>query len=132
MRKKILIIDDEPSHSEFLQWMLSSVEHYEIYTASKFREAVKILANCSFDLILLDLMMPDADGFEMLNYLKSDDRLRQIPVIIVSAKSDRESIEASLRKGAVDYVVKPYNSWDLRNKTAIILERNKTTKKAKE
>jgi DNA-binding response OmpR family regulator len=131
MRKKLLIIDDKPSHSEFLQWMLS-VEHYEIYTASKFREAEKILASCSFDLILLDMMMPDADGFEMLNYLKSDDRLRQIPVIIVSAISDRERIEASLRKGAVDYVVKPYNSWDLRNKIAINLEVNNNIKKAKE
>ncbi len=127
----MLIIDDEPSHSEFLQWMLNG-EHTEIYTANTFREAMKLLANTLFDLILLDLMMPDADGFEMLSYLKSDDSLKQIPVIIVSAKNDRESIEASLRKGAVDYVVKPYNSWDLRNKTAIILGINITTKKERE
>jgi DNA-binding response OmpR family regulator len=131
MRNKLLIIDDKPSHSEFLKWILS-VEHYEIYTASKFGEAKNLLADCSFDLILLDLIMPDADGFEMLNYLSSHDRLRRIPVIIVSAKSDRESIEASLRKGAVDYVVKPYNSWDLQNKIAIILETNISYKKEKE
>lgn len=131
MRKKLLIIDDKLSHSEFLKWILS-VEHYEIYTASKFGEAKNLLADCSFDLILLDLIMPDADGFEMLNYLSGHDRLRRIPVIIVSAKSDRESIEASLRKGAVDYVVKPYNSWDLQNKIAITLETNKSYKKEKE
>ena len=115
-----MIIDDKKSHSQFLQWILSD-EHYQTYMANSFSEALKLLGEYSFDLILLDLMMPESDGFKILNYLKKDMWLKKIPVIVVSARSDRESIEDCLRKGAGDYIVKPYNSWDLKNKIALIL-----------
>ncbi len=127
MKKRLLIIDDEAAHSRFLKWILND-EPYLVFTANSFKKALNLLEKESFHLILLDLILPDADGFEILSYLKNDERLKQIPVIIVSAKNDRERIEASLRKGAADYVVKPYNSWVLKNKTAIILGINLTTK----
>jgi DNA-binding response OmpR family regulator len=120
MQNHLLIIDDKKSHSHFLQWILSD-EHYQTYIANSFSEALKLLGKYTFDLVLLDLMMPESDGFKILDYLKKDMWLKNIPVIVVSARSDRESIEACLRKGAVDYIVKPYNSWDLKNKIAIIL-----------
>jgi len=121
MKKRLLIIDDETAHSRFLKWILND-EPYMLFTANSFEEAMNLLEKESFHLILLDLIMPDADGYEMLSYLKKDENLQKIPVIIVSAKNDRESIEASLRKGAKDYIVKPYNSEVLHNKIAIILK----------
>ena len=123
MKRRLLIIDDESSHSRFIKWILED-ESYEFFTANSFKDAVKLLKKEKFHLILLDLIMPDADGFEILNYLKTDEKLLDIPVLIVSAKNDRESIEASLRKGAKDYIVKPYNSEVLHNKIAIILKMN--------
>ena len=125
--KKLLIIDDESSTSLFLRWLLKD-EPYQTFTANSFSEALNLLRKNSFHLILLDLIMPDVDGFEVLDYLKTDKKFREVPVIIVSVKSDRESVEAALRKGARDYVVKPYNIRDLRNKVQIILE-NKTISK---
>ena len=125
--KKLLIIDDESSTSLLLRWLLKN-EPYQTFTANSFKEAVNLLRENSFHLILLDLIMPDVDGFEMLEYLKTNKKLRSIPVIIVSVKSDRESIETALRKGARDYVVKPYNIRDLRNKAKIILANNTTLK----
>ena len=118
--QKILIIDDESSTSLLLRWLLKD-EPYQTFTANSFKEAVSLLKENSFHLILLDLVMPDVDGFELLEYLKTDKKLRMIPVIIVSVKSDRESIESAMRKGARDYIVKPYNIRDLRNKVKIIL-----------
>jgi len=115
-----LIIDDESSTSLLLRWLLKD-EPYQTFTANSFKEAVSLLKENSFHLILLDLVMPDVDGFELLEYLKTDKKLRMIPVIIVSVKSDRESIESAMRKGARDYIVKPYNIRDLRNKVKIIL-----------
>jgi two-component system alkaline phosphatase synthesis response regulator PhoP len=120
MKKQLLIIDDKKSHAQFLQWILKG-EHYQTFMATSFHEAMKLLGEYSIDLILLDLMMPEADGFKILTCLKNDILLKKIPVIVISAKNDRESIEASLRKGAMDYLVKPYNSWDLKNKIALIL-----------
>lgn len=125
--KKLLIIDDESSTSLLLRWLLRD-EPYQTFTANSFKEAVNLLRENAFHLILLDLIMPDVDGFEMLDYLKADKRLQKIPVIIVSVKSDMESIEAALRKGARDYIVKPYNTRDLRNKIEIILETYLSTK----
>jgi len=128
MKNRLLIIDDEEAHSRFLKWILNN-EYYMVFTADSFEEAVNLLEKESFHLILLDLIMPDADGFEMLNYLKKDKNLQKIPVIVVSAKKDRESIEASLRKGAIDYIVKPYNSEVILNKTAITLKTDFKAKK---
>jgi len=125
--QKLLIIDDESSTSLLLRWLLKD-EPYQTFTANSFNEAVNLLRKNAFHLILLDLIMPDVDGFEMLDYLKADKRLQKIPVIIVSVKSDRESIEAALRKGARDYIVKPYNTRDLCNKIEIILETYLSTK----
>ena len=125
--KKLLIIDDESSTSLLLRWLLKD-EPYQTFTANSFSEAVNLLRKNSFHLILLDLIMPDVDGFEVLEYLKTDKRLRNVPVIIVSVKCDRESVEAALRKGARDYIVKPYNTRDLRNKIEIILETYLSTK----
>ena len=127
MKRRLLIIDDESAHSRFLKWILED-ELYQVFTTNSCEEAVNFLSKDLVDLILLDLIMPDADGFEMLNFLKTNENLRKIPVIIVSAKNDRETIETSLRKGAIDYIVKPYNSEVLRNKTAIILKTDLTTK----
>jgi len=124
--KKLLIIDEENSHSKFLKWILNE-EACKILTATSFREALNLLRENLVHLILLDLIMTNIDGFEILDYLKSDEKLREIPVIVVSTKNDRESIEASMRKGALDYIVKPYNPEVLRNKIAITLKIDLTT-----
>ena len=115
-----MIIDDESALSLLLKWLLKD-EAYQVFTANSFEEAVNLLRENSVHLVLLDLIMPDVDGFEMLKYLQNDKKLREIPVIVVSAKYDRETIEASLRKGALDYMVKPYNTRDLSNKIGVIL-----------
>lgn len=106
-RHKILIVDDEPINIMLLERVLG--KEYLVCTAKSGFEAIEIARQENPDLILLDVMMPNMDGFETCSRLKSISELRNIPVIFVTAKLDSDSQTHGLEIGAVDYIGKPIN-----------------------
>jgi putative two-component system response regulator len=104
-RPTILIVDDTPQNLSLMSDLLH--EHYTVKLAPSGERALKIVTANSLDLILLDIMMPVMDGFEVCRRLKSDPACKDIPVIFVSSLSDIENKKAGLAIGAVDYITKP-------------------------
>ncbi len=102
----ILIVDDVPTNVQILAEALSSA--YRIKVASNGVDALKIAQRERPDLILLDVMMPGMDGFEVCRHLKDDAQTQNIPVIFVTAKNANSDEEQGLNLGAVDYITKPF------------------------
>jgi len=120
-KKRILVIDDIRSHLLYMKWILSE-DNYEVCIAEDLYEAYDTIKQIKVDLILLDLILPGVDGFEFLKTMSRSHELFNIPVIVVSVKSDFPSIEKALELGAKDYIVKPYNTRDVINKATLIIE----------
>jgi two-component system sensor histidine kinase/response regulator len=115
-KKRILVIDDMTTHLLLLQTILEE-EGYKVITIDNGEDALRIIKEDNrLDAILLDIMMPDIDGFDILDQLKTDNGKSKIPIIIVSAKTDTKSIKKAIEKGAYDYITKPLNIQDIRNK----------------
>jgi len=113
---KILVIDDMSTHLLLLQTILEE-EGYEVLAVDNGKEAIeKIEGDPEISLVLLDIMMPEVDGYEILQKVKTEDKSISAPVIIVSAKTDSVSIKKALEKGAYDYITKPLNVYDIKNK----------------
>lgn len=113
---KILIIDDMSTHLLLLQTILEE-EGYEVMALDNGKEAIEAIeSDQDIRLILLDIMMPELDGYQILDKVKSENKNVNIPVIVVSAKTDSSSIKKALEKGAFDYVTKPLNVYDIKNK----------------
>lgn len=121
-KPKILIVDDEPFNVEYLEQELEDSD-YEILTASNGREALNQIRRELPDLILLDIMMPIMDGFAVLSHLKTDPKIRNIPVIVVSAMNDLESVVKGIKQGAEDYLPKPFEPTLLHARIAACLEK---------
>lgn len=109
---KILIVDDMPKNIQLLGSILRE-EGYDIAFAKSGIEALERIKSSDFDLFLLDIMMPEMDGFEVCNHLKNNFSTRDIPIIFLSAKNDIESIVKGFNIGAVDYISKPFNATEL-------------------
>lgn len=107
MPKKILVADDEEDVKIIVQLFLES-KGYEIVTAYDGLDAIDKAKSERPDLILLDIMMPVLDGFEVCRRLKSEPSTAPVPVIMISASSQSESKKRGLEAGAVDYIVKPF------------------------
>lgn len=105
---KILIVDDVPTNIQLLGNLLRK-EKYDIAFCSSGIEAIKKIRENEFDLILLDVMMPHMDGFEVCKMLKTNMDTKDIPIIFLTAKDDSESIIKGFEYGAVDYITKPFN-----------------------
>lgn len=118
---KILIVDDVNSHLLLLETILEG-EGYVITLMSDPLDVQKELKKNSYDAMILDLMMPNLSGMELLKLLRKDEVSKDLPILIVSAKSDYNSIRKSLEYGATDYVVKPVNINDLKNKLKAALK----------
>ena len=112
-RKKILIVDDEEGIREILSASLKHVD-YDILTAVDGLDALEQAQKTLPDLILLDVIMPKLDGWEVMQALQQDERTRHIPVVIVSAKSETDSLFRSKEHRAVDHFIKPVNLHELR------------------
>ena len=104
-RFSVLVVDDEPANIDILLGILSP--YYDVKVAPSGAVALKIVQQFTPDLILLDIMMPEMDGFEVCKQLKTDRQLGQIPVIFVTALTQGESEEEGFKLGAVDYITKP-------------------------
>jgi signal transduction histidine kinase/DNA-binding response OmpR family regulator len=105
---KILVIDDDPFQVQLLVTILK-LENYEIIGYNDNLKALEDAARIMPDLILLDLIMPHLDGFEICRRLKADEQTRNIPVIFVTARKDQATESEGFKLGAVDYVTKPFN-----------------------
>ena len=109
---RILIVDDTPANIQALAAILKN-KGYQISAATNGKQALEVLARVQPDLILLDVMMPEMDGFETCRRLKEDERWRQIPVIFLTSKTETSDIVQGFELGAVDYVAKPFNTHEL-------------------
>lgn len=109
---KILIVDDIPKNIQMAMNILKD-EGYKMFYAKNGEMALKLVNEHNFDLILLDIMMPDMNGFEVCEKLKKDDKTKKIPVIFLSGKDSSSDIEQAYETGGMDYVVKPFITIEL-------------------
>lgn len=105
---KILVIDDSATNVFLLQTLLEDYG-YEVVFAYSGKEAIKHIDEQNFDLLLLDIMMPEIDGYDILDKLTREQKIKSTPVVMVTAKEDAESQQKALDMGAVDYITKPVN-----------------------
>ena len=110
--KSILIVDDEARNIKLIKGMVMS-EQYDIATASGGQEALDYLRSHQPDLILLDVMMPDIDGFEVCRHLKQDEATQGIPILMVTALMEREHRVKAMEAGADDFLNKPVDRTEL-------------------
>lgn len=122
----ILIVDDIPKNLQILSGLLSK-EGYEIAFASNGRQAIEIAENIQPDLILLDIMMPEMDGYNVCTILKQNPKTMNIPIIFITGRAETEDVVKGFEVGAVDYITKPFNSVELlsRVRTHIELKRSR-------
>jgi len=107
-RKKIIYVDDVNYSLMTVKTRLH--DYYEIFPADSVLKMYEYLAYFKPDLILLDVNMPDIDGYEAIKSLKADERYAEIPVMFLTGNSDRENVVKGLSLGAVDYVIKPFST----------------------
>jgi two-component system phosphate regulon response regulator OmpR len=116
----ILVIDDEPQLLALLDIMLSRIGAMTT-TAQTASQGLGLLYSQTFDLLILDLMLPDIDGYDILAQLRQDSRFDRLPVLILSARADPEAIEKGLELGADGYLTKPYLPNTLTNRVRVLL-----------
>ncbi len=119
---KILIVDDEPFNVDYLEQELEEL-NYETFSACDGLEALEQVSTGSPDLVLLDIMMPGMDGFEVLTRLKADPTTRDIPVIVISASNAMPNVIKGIGLGAEDYLPKPFEPALLQARIASCLEK---------
>ncbi len=113
MQHHLLLVDDEVHNRKLLRMVLRQ-GNYKFSEAENGNQALELLARETIDLVLLDLMMPSPNGFDVIEAMKRSERLRDIPIVVASASSAPEDIERSLELGASDYFMKPLTEWDIR------------------
>jgi len=121
---RLLVVDDNPSNRDMLSRRLRH-EGYTVETAENGRNALEVIQSQPVDLVLLDVMMPEMNGYEVLDRLKADSSLRDIPVIMISALDEIESVVRCIEMGAEDYLAKPFNPVLLRARVTASLEKKR-------
>jgi len=121
-KPKILIVDDEPFNIDYLEQELEDLD-CQINSAEDGQAALQRVKADLPDVILLDIMMPQMDGFQVLEHLKSDKTFREIPVIVISALDDIKSVIRGVELGAEDYLSKPFDPVLLKARIGACLER---------
>lgn len=112
MRPMVLAVDDEPDVTDLVRFHLARAG-YDVVTAASGREAIEAIRGCRPDLVLLDLMLPDIDGFAVCEILRRSAATAAVPIIILSAWATQDSRLLGLELGALDYVPKPFSPKDL-------------------
>ena len=119
-KRRILVVDDEADVRSMLELLLAH-HGYEARTAGTGMEAMVAVQAERPDLILLDVMMSDMDGWEVLKLLQLDEATREIPVVIVSARAEMRDKIRGLQEGAVDYLTKPFKMGEVVERIAVLL-----------
>ena len=120
----LLVVDDDASNRDVLSRRLERQGHH-LRTASSGLEALQLMREARFDLVLLDIMMPDMDGYEVLGKIKADEALRHVPVIMISAIDEVQSVVRCIEAGADDYLTKPFDPTLLRARVSASLEKKR-------
>jgi DNA-binding response OmpR family regulator len=120
----MLVVDDDEMNQDVLARYLKR-EGHKVSTAADGAQALQMIAAERFDVVLLDIMMPVLDGYQVLERMKSDARLRDIPVIVLSAASELESVVKCIELGAEDYLPKPFERALLRARIGACLEKKR-------
>jgi len=118
---KVLIVDDEYANLFFMKKVLTS-EGFDTYTATNALEAELIIHEKKPDAILLDIMMPEISGLDLLKKLQNDEKTKCIPVIMVTAKTDSIDVETALNLGAIEYIKKPVDDIELLARLKTVLK----------
>jgi len=124
-KARLLLVDDNEDNLYTLSLHLKRIGYAQLETAGNGRQALERMQVETFDLVLLDIMMPEMDGFQVLEHLKADATLREIPVIMISALDEIESVVRCVELGAEDYLQKPFNSTLLRARVGASLEKKR-------
>ena len=119
----ILVVDDNENNREMLSRRLAREGYKQVTIAKDGRQALDLLGTQPFDLVLLDVMMPVVDGYQVLQTLKADSQRRDIPVIMISALDEMESVIRCIELGAEDYLPKPFDATLLRARVGASLEK---------
>jgi DNA-binding response OmpR family regulator len=109
MGKRILVVDDDENILNLEKTILEQ-KGFDVTGAQGGAEALKLLGDKVFDLVLLDVMMPEVDGFTVCRKIKEDSRLKDIPVIFLTAKGGGEALAEGFESGAVMYINKPFTA----------------------
>jgi DNA-binding response OmpR family regulator len=118
--RRVLVVDDQEDIREMARLVLTGAG-YEVATASSGREGLKRAREKKFDLVLLDINMPEMDGWATLRLLRADEALDELPVAMFSVKSEVRDKVAGLKDGAVDYITKPFGVDELVSRVSRIL-----------
>ncbi len=118
----ILVVDDEPDILSLLVYQLSQ-EGYRVSTAVRGRSAISSAVDEPPDLVILDLMLPGLDGYEVLKTLRENERTSQIPILLLSARQEEEERVRGFEYGADDYVTKPFSNEELLLRVKALLRR---------
>jgi len=121
----LLVVDDNEDNRYTLTNRLKRQGYADVVTANDGRQALELLRARPFDLVLLDIMMPELNGYQVLEQLKADDQLRHIPVIMISAVDEIDSVIRCVELGAEDYLQKPFNATLLRARIGACLEKKR-------
>lgn len=121
---RVLVIDDDPSLQTLVGMLLGRVG-IQITSAETAVEGIRLLNEEEFDILILDLMLPDMDGLELLKSLRQDDRFDTLPVLILSARADPAAISKGLKGGADGYLTKPYLPHSLTQRVMTMLSQGR-------
>lgn len=120
-KQKVLVVDDEPHIVNLVRLTLSG-DKYEVYSAYSGTEAIKLAKKIVPQLIILDLMMPTIDGYQVCEEIRKDKKLTDVPIMILSAKSQLADKFKSINVGADDYMIKPFDPEELIKRVKINIE----------
>jgi CheY-like chemotaxis protein len=121
---RLLVVDDNEMNRDLLSRRLNQQGH-RVANARNGREALEMIAAEEFDLVLLDIMMPELDGYKVLERMRAEGTLDQLPVIMISAVTEMESVIRCIEMGATDYLPKPFNPVLLKARVGATLEKKR-------
>lgn len=122
---RLLVVDDEQVNRDVLSRRLERQGH-EVLTAGSGQEAIRMMRESQYDVVLLDILMPDMNGYEVLRTVKADQALCHTPVIMISALSEVQSVVHCIEAGAEDYLAKPFNPTLLKARLGACLEKRRS------
>jgi len=128
MKKKVLVIDDSETNNFLVKAILEENKDILVFTLSNSKKAIKLIQEINPDLVILDIMMPDIDGIQILRELNQLKIIHKYNIIVVSAKNNASIKEEALTLGALDYIIKPIGNSNLFEKVEnhLIKQTNKS------
>jgi len=121
---RVLVVEDHPLIAELVETRLR-IEGLRATKCLGGREAIERLNKEAFDLVILDIMMPDIDGYQVLAHIRSQEATRNIPVVFLTARASQEDIDKGLLMGANHYITKPFSGAELARTVKLLLQERK-------